>query len=83
MYEDDDKLSPRKTIGFASAWAAGVTLLCIAIGTGAQQFADSVEPSRPLVAAAPPAKKPVFNAIDYATTGAIKGQTVILSPCER
>ena len=82
MYEDDEKESPRKTFGFAAAWAGGLTFLCILIGTGAQQFADSVEATPPVVAAIL-AKKPTFNAIDYATTGAIKGETVILSPCER
>jgi hypothetical protein len=82
MNEDDDKLSPRKTIGFAAAWAGGLTLFCIVVGTGAQQFADSLQTEAPLVASAT-TKKPTFNAIDYAATGAIKGQTVILSPCER
>jgi hypothetical protein len=82
MYEDDEKLSPRKTMGFAVAWAGGLTLLCIVIGTGAQQVADSLEGSAPSLAVAE-AKKPTFNAIDYAQTGAVKGQTVILSPCVR
>ncbi len=26
---------------------------------------------------------PIFNTIDYATTGSIKGQTVVISPCTR
>jgi hypothetical protein len=82
MYEDDQMLSPKKTVGFAAAWAAGLTLLCIVIGEGAQQFADSRDPAPPVLAAAK-GKKPTFNAIDYATTGGVAGQTVILSPCDR
>jgi hypothetical protein len=82
MYEADEAGSPKKTIGFAAAWATGLTLLCVMIGTSAQQYADSLDPAPTQVAAAK-GKKPVFNAIDYATTGAITGQTVILSPCER
>ena len=82
MHEDDESRSPNKTLGFAAAWAAGLTLLCIVIGEGAEQFAASLTPTPGQFANAP-VKKPIFNAIDLATTGAIKGQTVILSPCER
>ncbi len=81
MYEDEQPTSSRKTIGFAAGSAAALSLLCIFIGEGARHFADSLD--SPILAAAQTGKKPTFNAIDYATTGAIHGQTVILSPCDR
>ncbi len=82
MYQDDQTQSPKQAVGFAAVWAVGFTLLCIVIGEGAQQFADSLDRA-PMQAVAAAGKKPIFNAIDYAATSAIKGQTVILSPCER
>ena len=82
MYQDDQTQSPKQAVGFAAVWAVGFTLLCIVIGEGAQQFADSLDRA-PTQVAVETGKKPIFNAIDYAMTSAIKGQTVILSPCER
>lgn len=82
MYGEDETRTRNQTFGFAAAWAAGLTLLCIVIGEGAQQLASSLDPT-PVQVADTVGKKQIFNAIDYATTGAIKGQTVILSPCVR
>ena len=82
MYEDEQSKSPRKTVGFAAAWAIALSLLCVFIGEGAEQFAASID-TPPVQVANSSGKKATFNAIDYATTGAIKGQTVILSPCDR
>ncbi len=78
-----------KNVGFAAIWAAVLTLACVIIGQTAEQFADTMAAPNSVVASASDMKKgnaaaavkPQFNAIDYATTGAIKGQTVIISPC--
>ena len=75
-----DENSPRMTnIGFAATAAAILTLMCVVIGEGAQLFAANLAPATTAVAAATP--RPQFNAIDYATTGSVKGQLVVISPC--
>ena len=82
MHEEEETSPRTKTLGFVATWAVGLTLLCLVIGEGAQRFVDIAVPAAPQVASAQ-TKKPIFNAIDYASTGSIRGQTVILSPCER
>jgi hypothetical protein len=84
MLEDDDAPKRRSTLGFAMISAAGLTLLCVAIGQGASEFANLTSPQRDLIAdAAGKGKSPAFNAIDLSTTGSIKGQPILISPCNR
>lgn len=84
MFEDDDAPKRRNTLSFAMISAAGLTLLCVAIGQGASEFASLTTPQRDLIAdAGGKAKAPTFNAIDPSTTGAIKGPTIVISPCSR
>ena len=74
--------SRMSTLGFTATWAAGVAFACLFIGEGAQfaldhrSYFDSTA-----VAEAEAAKSPKFNAIDFATTASVKGQTVVLAPC--
>jgi hypothetical protein len=78
-----------KNVGFAAISAGFLTLFCIIVGQTAEKFAGSVTPTNSsLTASADTTKidastgaKAQFNTIDYATTGSIKGQTVIISPC--
>ena len=65
---------------------AVVTMLALVIGYSAQQLASNGDlPTIALLGSdqyvAQKPRTPSFNAIDYATTGAIKGQVVVLDPC--
>jgi hypothetical protein len=73
-----------KQLEFTAIVAIATALACVMIGETAERYAasspsDAVAQSQPNSQAAKNA--PAFNAIDYATTGSIKGQSVILSPC--
>jgi hypothetical protein len=72
-----------KQIEFTAVVAAGIALACVMIGQGAERFAASATSSEVADAKATSGGNhgPAFNAIDYSTTGAIKGETVIISPC--
>ena len=79
---ENDSLAPKRfrNIGFAASWAALITIACILVGQSAQQYAMNMAPmNRPQLASTQ--KAPQFNAIDYGATGAIKSQSVALSPC--
>lgn len=74
------------TFRFAAVWAAGISTVCVLIGQGAEKFAIAAKaPPVEVASAHTPASgaKPIFNAIDYATTSAIRGQTVVIAPCQR
>lgn len=82
---DHDNEAPRRfrNIGFAATWAAAITLICVIVGQTAQKYALDSSTNAPIVASTEAAKtsRPQFNVIDYATTGAIKGQTIVIGPC--
>jgi len=82
MNEDNEAPQRRSTFGFAALSAAGLTLLCVAVGQSAAQFAEVAAGPTPLVASAA-SKTPRFNAVDFSATGAIKGPNAAPSPCER
>jgi len=84
-----DRLRWIKQLEFTAIVAVAIALACVMIGQGAERYAASASPS--LVALVDPSAGetkaathgvPIFNTIDYATTGSIKGQTVVISPCE-
>jgi len=82
---ENEREAPERlgNFGFAASWAGGIALLCLIIGQGAEQYADSlapvpIAPTGANSAAAAPSP-PKFNAVEYVTTGAIKGQTA--APC--
>ncbi len=63
-------------------------IVCVMIGQGAERYAGGglVVAGRALRSGAGETKAetraaPVFNTIDYATTGSINGQTVVIAPC--
>jgi hypothetical protein len=80
MQMDSEIAKLPRAVGFAAAWAAVLTVACVLIG---QSAAIYVGLNGPLDASAGPTKlaRPNFNTIDFATTGALKGQTVVISPC--
>jgi hypothetical protein len=82
MNEDNQAPQRRSNLGFAAFSAAGLTLLCVAIGQSASQYADlAAGPAGQVASAA--SKTPKFNAVDFSATGTVKGQPVVISPCER
>jgi hypothetical protein len=77
-----------KNLEFPTVAAIVAALACLTIGQGAERFAANLSPSTdPPVEAADagtrpaPGPTPSFGAVDYATTAALKGGTVALSPC--
>jgi hypothetical protein len=63
-----------------------ITVGAFFFGNAAEQYAASGDlPSlaflEPGLASPPHVKSSKFNTLDYATTGSIKGQVVILDPC--
>jgi hypothetical protein len=62
------------------------TLSAFFIGHAAEQYANNGElPSlaflEPGLSSAAKSKSAKFNSVDFATTGSIKGQVVVLDPC--
>ncbi len=83
-----DRLGSIKHLEFTAVVAVAIAIGCVMIGQGAERYAASAAPPEVALADANAAKTkaethaaPIFNTIDYATTGSIKGQTVVISPC--
>ncbi|HXT06629.1 MAG TPA: hypothetical protein VN715_06815 [Roseiarcus sp.] len=74
--EDIGRISWRR-LEFAGVTAFAVAVSCLFIGQAAEQYAAQVAPL-PVIAAK---VSPKFNAIDYATTGAVKSGLVVIGPC--
>jgi hypothetical protein len=83
-----ERLGWVRRLEFTAAAAIAIAVACVMIGQGAERYAASEPP--PVVAVSDPGdgapkavahNAPIFNTIDYATTGSIKGQTVVISPC--
>jgi hypothetical protein len=70
--------------------AVAIAGACVMIGQGAERYAASgastltafLAPGS-AVSKADSHGLPLFNTIDYATTGSIKGQSVVITPCGR
>lgn len=85
-----DRLGWIKHLEFTAVAAVAIAIACVMIGQSAERYAASAPP--PVVALSDPGTgktkaetrgAPIFNTIDYATTGSVKGQTVVISPCAR
>ena len=73
-----------RVIGFAATWAAVITVTCVLVGQTAAQYAGLLSPSTGSELASAGAAKsapPNFSAIDYSSTGAVKGETIVINPC--
>ena len=76
-----------KRLEFPAIGAAAIAIVSIMLGQSAERYADTeteVAAQGDATAPSPDSSDknaPTFNAIDYTTTGSIKGQTVVLSPC--
>ncbi len=78
MGQEQEKKSSFRRLELVGASALALTLGCLFIGQTAERYAAQVKPTTTQTAQS----KPVFNAIDYATTGAVKNATVIIGPCD-
>ena len=74
------------TIEYFAVAGGLIAMLALFVGYSAQQLAS--EGDLPTVAllssdqyVATRSRPPSFNTIDYATTGSVKGQVVVLDPC--
>jgi hypothetical protein len=72
-----------RMVGFAAAGAVVISVACVLIGQGAAQYVGLNPADGRQLAADDAANtaRPNFNTIDFATTGSIKGQTIVISPC--
>jgi hypothetical protein len=83
-----DRLGWIKRLEFPAVAALAVAILCVLIGQAAERYASGASTS--LIALFDPSAaetkaesraSPIFNTIDYATTGSIKGRSIVISPC--
>jgi hypothetical protein len=83
MDMDSDTPTGPRMVGFAAMAAVVISVACVLIGEGAAQYVGLNPTAEGQLAADDPAKsaRPNFNTIDFATTGSIKGQTIVISPC--
>ena len=84
MEMDSETPAGPRMVGFAAASAAVIAVTCVLIGEGAAQFSSLNAPTNGVqFASDSPAKtaRSNFNAIDFATTGSTKDQTIVISPC--
>ena len=80
--ENEDEAHRRfANFGFAAKWAGGITLLCLIVGQGAEQYAAALAPMQP----APPISASIGRAkaggVDSESVGAIKAPSAPLNPC--
>ena len=82
-----DEGSWLRRVEFPAIVALVIAVASVMLGQSAERYANA---DTQIAAQADPAAQtaslgdksgPAFSAIDYATTGSIKGQSVILSPC--
>jgi hypothetical protein len=84
MEMDSETRAGPRIVGFAAIWAAVIAVTCVLIGEGAAQYSSLNPPtSGGQVACGSSAEtaRPNFNTIDFATTGSINDQTIVVSPC--
>ncbi len=83
MEMDLERPTGPRMVGFAAIGAVVISVVCVLIGEGAAQYVGLNPGAGAQIAADDAAKtaRPNFNTIDFATTGSIKGQTIVISPC--
>jgi hypothetical protein len=83
-----DWLAWLRRIEFTAVAAIVIAGMCVVLGQDAARFAETYAPGATRLAGLDaPGKAGIqsvsrLSVIDYATTGAIKGQAVVLSPCK-
>jgi hypothetical protein len=83
-----DRLGWMKRLEFPAIAALAVAIVSVLIGQAAERYADGASTS--LIALFGPGAgetkaesraAPLFNTIDYATTGSVHGRSVVIGPC--
>ena len=78
-----DWLGWLRRLEFTAVAAMAIAGICLVVGERAQQFAEANAPRVVRLAGETDGQAANrLNVIDYATTGSIKGRTVLLSPCK-
>jgi len=72
--------APRRlaNFSFAAKAAGGITLLCLLVGQGAEQYAAALPPTQP---PATIASSGATGAVDPESVGAIKAPPAAVTPC--
>jgi hypothetical protein len=83
MEMDSETPTGPRVVGFAAMAAVVISVACVLIGEGAAQYVGLNPTAEGQISADNSARtaRPNFNTIDFATTGSIKGQTIVISPC--
>ena len=83
MEMDSETSTGPRMVGFAAMAAVVISAACVLVGEGAAQYVGLNSGAGAQIAADDAAKtaRPNFNTIDFATTGSIKGQTIVIRPC--
>jgi hypothetical protein len=80
-----DWLGWLRRLEFTAVAAIAIAGLSLVLGQSAQQLTETTAPRLAAGATPGPADSQSIarlNVIDYATTGSIKGRTVLMSPCK-
>ena len=64
MESEDEAPKRLANFGFAARWAGGITLLCLIVGQGAEQFAAALPPTQSAVIGASSIAPPKAGAVD-------------------
>ena len=75
MQNDDDAPKRLANFGFAAKWAGGITLLCLAVGQGAEQYAAALGPTQSAAIGVSPIAQPKASRVDPESVGAIRAQS--------
>jgi len=77
-----------KRLEVTAVAALALAMVAMMLGQGAERYAAGAAPSQLALSdpnggetKAGTLGSPIFNTLDYATTGAIKGRSVVVSPC--
>ena len=81
MQNDDDAPKRLANFGFAAKWAGGITLLCLLVGQGAEQYAAALAPTQSAAIGVSPIAQPKASRVDPESVGAIRAPSATLSPC--
>jgi sugar phosphate permease len=81
MEMDFETPTAPRMVGFAAIGAVVISVVCVLIGEGAAQYVGLNPATEVAADDAAKTARPNFNTIDFATTGSIKGQTIVISPC--
>jgi hypothetical protein len=75
--------APRRlaNFSFAAKWAGGITLICLIVGQGAEQYASPLPPTLSAIGIAASTAQLKSSGVDSQSVGAIGARSASLGPC--